>query len=152
MSNRKRWGLIALILLLGVGLLVLWQQRGTLQARLETEVAGHEVTRLALDSALNEGQRWKAAAEATLPKIAGLQGLVRDCLERETAAQADAEARATIMAYPRPTPATNEAPAERARPVTTTVTKTAIVKEQRHELTVDAATRRAALARLNRPL
>lgn len=101
-----------------------------LSGKLDTERAGHEATREKLATAVREGNRWKAIADAAEPKITALQGSLKECLAREAQATADAVDRMAIMEAAEPrgrTPVENKG-------------------------VVDDATRKKAVDRLNRPL
>lgn len=102
----------------------------SLSGRLDTERAGHAVTRLERDNAVKEGLGWKAASGAANLQRDSLRETLNECLERERGARADTAERAAIM--------------DRAAPRKRT-------KAGRKGV-VDDATRKKAMDRLNRPL
>ena len=122
------WAGTSAVLLIALGVTLLAASH--LSGQLNTERAGHDVTREKLATAVREGNRWKAVADTAQPIIAALQGSASECLAREAQATADAAERAAIMESAQPRERT---PAE-------------------SKGVVDDATRRTVMDRLNRPL
>ena len=100
----------------------------SLETELATEQAAHVATRTALEKALVEGNRWKVAADAVTLSAMNQRDLATACLAREAEAERAASEREAILTPIKPQPRTS------------------------NEKVVDHATRRAVVARLNRPL
>lgn len=117
----------ALLLAIFFGFYGNWKARN-LQTLFDLEVVAHAQTRAALEQAVQEGQRWATAAQATLEAAEAQQTVAEACLQREAEAQTDADARNAIMAQAKPRP------------------------QPEKDKVVDDETRTRVADRLNRPL